>query len=92
MGRRRELKVTIRTDDKGRPVDIEAFARTYMGLIIREDQERQMAESRYYPNCPVCGKPATVTDDVMPWGKIPGDPRPCIAHTRCVAEKRKPAT
>jgi len=89
MRRKRELKVVVTVDDKGPPVDIEAFARTYVDLVIREDGNRQMAE-KYYPNCPACSEPVSVTDDVLPWGKIPDDPRPCIAHTRCVAGRKGP--
>ncbi len=42
-----------------------------------------MTETRYYPNCPTCGDVVSLFDDVLPWGHIPDDPRPCIAHTRC---------
>jgi len=44
-----------------------------------------MAETKYYPNCPTCGDLVSPFDDVLPWGHILDDPRPCIAHTRCRA-------
>lgn len=88
MGRKRELKVVVTIDDKGPPVNVEAFARTYLDLVINEDRKCQMAE-KYYPNCPVCSEPVSVTDDVMPWGKVPDDPRPCIAHTPCMTRSRQ---
>jgi hypothetical protein len=72
MCRKRELKVVVTVDDEGPPFDIEAFARAYVDVVIREDRKRQVA-NEYYPNCPVCSDPVSVTDDVMPWGKIADD-------------------
>lgn len=49
-----------------------------------------MNKQEYYPRCPICGQDVSPSDgEIAPWGHIEDDPRPCLAHNRCLAKREK---